>query len=460
MLRGRPAEAAPLAQRAVDVAQQAEADAEHAHGLATLGILQAERGQLGPGLTALRRSFELARGTGSVEGVIRAATNRMYLLIRAGRFGEALEVARAGQQAAASLGVPPALTSALDNNTAWVLIATGHWAEADQLLAGLVAESPANVTRYLQLLQLELAVGKGDAERTAELAAVLAADDEPPRLTGPLHACLAEQACSRGDLAAAADEVLAGLASVQGAGLPEEEIRLLATGARISADLAPLPGPLRPGDLGEFRTALAASFAARAALIAGQHPQRPEVTAFARVTVAEQARQQGSDTPALWRGAADAWQAAGQPYREAYARLREAAAAAAAGSRDQARRALAAGRSLASQLPSAPLMGMAGELAGRARLTDPSGPVGSVSASARFCLTNREMQVLPLLAQGYSNRQIARRLVISDRTVAVHVSRILSKLGVRNRAEAAATSTRLGLTSLAVPRNPRNEVPD
>jgi DNA-binding NarL/FixJ family response regulator len=62
---------------------------------------------------------------------------------------------------------------------------------------------------------------------------------------------------------------------------------------------------------------------------------------------------------------------------------------------------------------------------------------------ARFDLTAREAEVLGLLANGDSNRQIARALFISERTVAVHVSRILGKLGVRNRTEAATVGARL-----------------
>ncbi len=53
-------------------------------------------------------------------------------------------------------------------------------------------------------------------------------------------------------------------------------------------------------------------------------------------------------------------------------------------------------------------------------------------------LTRRELEVLALLAKGYSNPDIAGRLVVSRATVKVHVANILSKLGVSNRAEAIA----------------------
>ena len=75
MLLGDFGDALPVAERAVTVAQQAGAVAEHAHGLATLGIVLAYRGEFDAGIAALRTSFSLARRTGNVEDIVRAAAN-------------------------------------------------------------------------------------------------------------------------------------------------------------------------------------------------------------------------------------------------------------------------------------------------------------------------------------------------------------------------------------------------
>ena len=60
-------------------------------------------------------------------------------------------------------------------------------------------------------------------------------------------------------------------------------------------------------------------------------------------------------------------------------------------------------------------------------------------------LTNRELEVLPLLAHGLRNAEIAQRLVVTPKTVDHHVSSILRKLGVTNRALAGAAAARLGV---------------
>jgi DNA-binding NarL/FixJ family response regulator len=62
-------------------------------------------------------------------------------------------------------------------------------------------------------------------------------------------------------------------------------------------------------------------------------------------------------------------------------------------------------------------------------------------------LTPRELEILDLVAQGRSNSEIARRLFISAKTVSVHVSNILAKLGASGRTEAAALARRQHLLS-------------
>jgi DNA-binding NarL/FixJ family response regulator len=64
-----------------------------------------------------------------------------------------------------------------------------------------------------------------------------------------------------------------------------------------------------------------------------------------------------------------------------------------------------------------------------------------------FGLTPREQQVLALVANGCTNREIGQRLFMAEKTASVHVSRILAKLDVRSRTEAAAVAHRLGMTA-------------
>jgi DNA-binding CsgD family transcriptional regulator len=78
-------------------------------------------------------------------------------------------------------------------------------------------------------------------------------------------------------------------------------------------------------------------------------------------------------------------------------------------------------------------------------------PEPAVAPSDPFNLSPREREVLGVLAEGCTNREIAHRLFISERTVAVHVGNILAKLGASGRVEAAMVALRLGLVPSTPP---------
>ena len=82
------------------------------------------------------------------------------------------------------------------------------------------------------------------------------------------------------------------------------------------------------------------------------------------------------------------------------------------------------------------------EFASTAIAPRPTRPAGSEE------LTPRERDVLSLLVQGKSNRQIAERLGISEHTAKFHVTAVLQKMGAQTRTEAVVKAARLGLVVL------------
>jgi DNA-binding NarL/FixJ family response regulator len=136
-------------------------------------------------------------------------------------------------------------------------------------------------------------------------------------------------------------------------------------------------------------------------------------------------------------------------YETARTQWRLAEALVGEGRRDEAAAVWRAARDTASQLRAAPLGAALDDLARRARLNhgarlDPGGGHAgrAGNASPLAALTDREHEVLGLLARGMSNREIGTELFITPKTASVHVSNILGKLGAASRTEAAAIAYR------------------
>jgi DNA-binding NarL/FixJ family response regulator len=129
-------------------------------------------------------------------------------------------------------------------------------------------------------------------------------------------------------------------------------------------------------------------------------------------------------------------------YSQALARFRLAEAMLGADDRDGAAKELEAVAETTTRLGAEPLARAAADLARRGRLTV-AGLAGERDHVDPF--TPRERAVLALVALGRTNREVGQELYISEKTVSVHLSRIMAKLGASRRAEAVATAYERGL---------------
>jgi len=170
---------------------------------------------------------------------------------------------------------------------------------------------------------------------------------------------------------------------------------------------------------------------------------------------AEWQRAQGGNDPAAWQAVVEAFGPA-FVYETARSRWRLAQALAEAGRRDEAQRELLLAAEAAEQIGAKPLRSALADLARRARLADRPAPAeatgrtgsrpGGVAARDPLAgLTDREVEVLRLLAAGHSNKEIGAELFIATKTASVHVSNILAKLGAASRTEAAAIAHAQGV---------------
>jgi len=458
-------------EEALQIAVELSAEDIEAHVLNTRCANCSYDGEFEQAVASAKAALELARPLGLVEEIGRAYVNGSDALDQAGRVQESIVFAREGVEMARAGGADRQYGDFLRAEIAGRLIRTGGWDEAETVLGKLLERTATGVISGMVFEHLaELHAERGSHE--AALQAVECAYDHIRSANGSMW--LAPVAASRaivelwnGDPEAALRTITHCLGLFDHGEYVFFTARLHDLGIRAHADRY----ALAPDDQAvvERETRSAQELLARLDRVIAQLVGRPQprVRASRALCVAELSRIVGPD-PAAWQEAERLTQAVDDSYQVAYIRWRHAEALIQCG-RDRGRDRMLvqdlarAAFKTADALGAQPLRAVTQALARAARIdlcaedrpeTSRNGATGNRadrdSGLERFELTPRELEVLALLGEGMTNREIAAKLVISDKTASVHVSRILAKLSVANRASAAVLAQRLGVTRSGV----------
>jgi DNA-binding CsgD family transcriptional regulator/tetratricopeptide (TPR) repeat protein len=461
VLASRIEEARATSEEAVTIARQLGAELELGRALVALGGAQADSGSFEAAVVSLQEACRLAEKHADLDALGRAYGWLGDALMQAGRLEDAVGVSLSGRGPLRRLGLAGQWQDTfLMVLAAKALFKLGRWDEANGLATqALAMAQPEQVYVFLTVATLEVARGEFQAAE-AHLETIKERSLSPAGM--PSHArqhaaLVAELRVWQGRLEEARAAVRAGLDRVAETDERMRSGRLLCLGMRIEADQAELA--LARHDQGEIQTAVRAAAAlASWAAAKAPNPLMPKASpilatpAVAALFEGERSRLEGPSDPVQWQAAATAWLALGRPYPAAYAQWRQAEALLATKApRAKAEETLRAAHAVAIRLGAAPLRRELELLAqrGRIRLEPPGEPAlaepKAPSVAASVGLTRREAEVLALVAQGRTNRQIGQALFITPKTASVHVSRILAKLGAAGRGEAAAIAHRLGL---------------
>jgi len=171
----------------------------------------------------------------------------------------------------------------------------------------------------------------------------------------------------------------------------------------------------------------------------------PEARAWLARAEAAASGLEGLPDPQLWAAAVDAF-GYGAVYEQAICRWRHAEALLAVQSdSERAAQEVAAAHEIADRLEATSLCEALRDLARRARVEIPGVEPAAQPRATINPLTERERAVLERVALGRTNRQVGKELYISEKTVSVHLSRVMAKLGASRRAEAVAIAYDRGL---------------
>ena len=449
--QGKAADARRWCEEAVSCAVAADATSDEGYARHALGLVLAAEGHFEDAFDELVAAVGAAETTGDIGELAWTCLHLEQVAADAGRLDDVVDVLLEHATLAHQQGHQRTYGGLLECIAAGALTELGRWAEADALTAAVDTRGTSGVGRIaLDLVRGTLDVGRGRFERAEEslrAAQAVAVGLRDGRVSGIVYDGLAELARWRNQLDAATQTALDGLDAVANTGDDDMTARLCVTALRIEGDRRDLLGGRPTVDQGREHT-VERCLGLVHRLVAGEGGTTPSrrVIAAAAEADAEHTRIVGRPDPDAWQAAVDAAVRLHSPYDEARVRLRLAVSHAETGDRDRAARELDLAHELASPLGAAPLLEQIDLVARRAHVerTRPHDRPGTRDAGE---LTPRERDVLRLVAAGRTNRQIAATLFISEKTASVHVSRILAKLAVATRGEAAAAAHQRGLVT-------------
>jgi DNA-binding CsgD family transcriptional regulator len=439
----RPEEAREHAVQAIESARAVGAGGAEADALTTLALLEESTGGLARSTDLLTQAMKRAVEVDAITVELRARFSLAVASYEGGLFDDALHTLDAGVARAESTGM---LWSDYGFEL-WFLqviarYVSGDW-DGSEHAADLARRRVSGAFGARLAVGGALAmVGRGrfaEAERlVTELRADWHLDLQIALYTG---AVAADLACWRGKPEEAARWVSDALGWAQRAGgqWRMAGIKMGAYGVAAHADIAHRPANRKNPEAVAAAVVEGEKLAAHAHEVAERGTPRsgtlgPEGKAWLARADAEMGRLRGPNDPARWQAAVDAF-GYGAVYDQAVCRWRLAEALMAADRRDEAAEELHKADEVAAKLGAKPLADALRALARRARI-----PLAGVLAVRDTVdpLTPREKSVLALVALGRTNREVGEELFISEKTVSVHLSRVMAKLGANRRAEAVA----------------------
>ena len=455
-LRGRAEEAAAFAREALAMAEQLGVGAVAADATTTLARASERSGDVAAARRALQEAVAVAQRAGAVVAELRGLTNLGMVHYEAGELRESLAVLRRATERAREVGrswAPFGIDArAMGAQTAYVL---GEWDLALELTDTRGERAPEAAQAYLTATGLTVAAGRGDRSVVRGVDRLRQWWALEGLIAVHSAAALIDLHGDSGDVAAAVrehDAVVDALAALWRGRKFHARLRL---SALLLGQLGTAAARASTSERAAFlaRGEELAEVAADIARSALDSPRGfgPEGLAWMRRAEAERARllwRAGAapvdedDLLARWLGAVEAFDRFGHVFETARSQARTASVLRALGRTTEADELVAAATAVARRLGAAPLLAELRTLGG---VPAPRGPAVRPATRAEENLTARELEVLALVAEGRSNRQIAEQLFISAKTVSVHVSNILAKLGAAGRTEAAAVARRRGL---------------